>query len=258
MHLHFSPLFIFFWFAGVAVNLALLFVLLYRRRWGQFPIFTLWLAFLVAKSITLMLIYAQGARLLYTVVYLVGAGVDFALQLGVVLEIAHILLRPTGTWVEDARARFIAGGLAGFAVAALFTWWITPPAPNVRLMWQVRGNLFTSMIICELFLVMTLTATRLGLGWRNHVMAIGQGLTAWSTLMVAKTAAESFLGTQSNSYHPLEQVRNVTYIAAVFWMIVQLWRDEPERKPISPDLHEYILALHRRVEYDLRRLDARH
>jgi hypothetical protein len=258
MLLHFSPLFIFFWIAGVAANSALVFVLLYRHRFRQFPVFTLWLAFLVAKSIALMAIYAQGSRLVYTVVYLVGAGVDFALQLGVVLEIARILLRPTGTWIRDARPRFLVGGLAGVAVAAVFTWWINPPAPNARLMWQVRGNLFTSMVICELFIVMTLTATRLGLGWRNHVMAIGQGLTAWSTLMVAKTAFESFLGTQSPYYHPLEQLRNVTYIAAVFWMIVQLWRDEPERRPISTDLNEYILALHRRVEYDLRSLDARH
>jgi hypothetical protein len=104
---------------------------------------------------------------------------------------------------------------------------------------------------------MSLTANRLGLGWRSHVMAVGQGLTAWSTLMVIKTAIESFVGT-GYLYTQLERARGVTYIAAVCWMTVQLWRQEPERQPISADLQEYILALHRRVEYDLRRLDARH
>lgn len=255
--MHFSFLFIFFWVAGVALNLVLLFVLLYCRRAARFPVCTAWLAFQVARSMALMAIYGAGSRYWYEVVYYVGGGIDFALQLGIVLEIARIVLRPTGTWVQDARTRFFAGGVVGIAVAAGFTWWISPPAPSARLMWQVRGNLFTSMVICELFIVMTFTATQLGLGWRNHVMAIGQGLTAWSTLMVAKTAVESFLGTQSSWYHPLEQLRNVTYIAAICWMTLQLWRDEPERKPISTDLHEYILALHRRVEYDLRRLDAR-
>jgi hypothetical protein len=102
---------------------------------------------------------------------------------------------------------------------------------------------------------MTITATRLGLGWRNHVMGVGQGLTAWSLIMVFTTAFSSFFGTQ-RYYLQLADVGFVTYIAAVGWMILQLWRDEPERRPISPDLHEYILALHRRVEYDLRRLDA--
>ena len=73
--------------------------------------------------------------------------------------------------------------------------------------------------------------------------------------MVLKSSIESFPETQ-HYYSFLDELRSVTYLAAVVWIILQLWRDEPERKPISPDLHEYILALHRRVEYDLRRLDA--
>src|SRR5581483_5359748 len=163
MHLHFSSLFIFFWVVGVAINVALLFVLFYRRRVRQFPIFTLWLAFLVAKSIALMVIYAEGSRFLYTVVYNAGTGVDFALQLGVVVEIARILLRPTGTWVQDARARFVIAGVAGAVVAGLLAWWVSPPASTVSWVWRIRGNLFTSLVICELFVVMTLTANRLGL-----------------------------------------------------------------------------------------------
>jgi len=255
--MRFTSLAIVYWLGGLIADVALLFVLVFRHRWRQFPVLTCWLAFMVARSAILMLLYAHGATHWYTVVYLVGFGVDFALQLGIVLEIARILLRPTGTWVRDARLQFAAGGLAGIAVAAVFTWWITPPATSVRAMWQVRSNLFTSMVICELFIVMTMVANRLGLGWRNHVMAIGQGLTAWSTLMVVRTALESYFGTQHH-FSQLQQVHGATYIAAIAWISVQLWRDEPERKPISADLNQYILALHRRVEYDLRRLDAGH
>jgi len=255
--MHFTALTIFYWIESVVIDLALLFVLFYRRRWRHFPVLTFWLVFMVARSLSLMVLYAHHLRFAYTVTYLTGLVVDFAFQLGIVVEIARIVLRPTGTWVHDARAQFLSGALAAFAVAAVFAWWITPPAPNLRLMWQVRANLFTSLVICELFVLMTMAANRVGLGWRNHVMAIGQGLTVWSTLMVAKTAVESYLGTQRH-YLDLEQIRYVVYPAAMCWIMVQLWRDEPERRPISADLSEYILALHRRVEYDLRRLDARH
>lgn len=255
--MHFTLVQNVFWGAGVTLNLALLFVLLFRRRWSQFPVVTTWMAFLVLRSITLFLVYSHSSKHWYSVTYWSGYAIDFALQLGIVLEIARIVLRPTGSWVRDARARFAVGGLGGIAVAALFTWWIAPPGSSVVLSWQVRGNLFTSMVICELFVLMTLTANQLGLGWRNHVMAIGQGLTAWSTVMLVKTAVESILGTGGH-YFQIEHIRDVTYIAAVCWMILQLWRDEPERRPISPELHEYILALHRRVGYDLGRLDARH
>ena len=254
--MHFSGLAIFYWVAGYVADLALLFVLFFRRRWRQFPVITLWMAYMVVRSTLLMVLYAQHAHRAYTLVFLIGMGLDFVIQLGVVWEIARVVLRPTGSWVRDAWTRFGIGSLAGFAVAALFTWWITPPAPTARLMWQVREDLFTSLVICELFVLMSLTASQLGLGWRHHVMAIGQGLTAWSALMVVKTALESYFGTQHH-FLQIEQIRYVTYLTAMGWIIVQLWRDEPERKPISADLHQYILALHRRVEYDLRRLDAR-
>lgn len=255
--MRFSSVAIFYWVGGFVADLALFLVLLIRGRWRHFPVFTLWIAFMLVRSSVLMYLYQHEAKHWYTIVYDTGLVLDFALQLGIVLEIAWILLRPTGSWVRDARLQFAAGGLAGIAVAGLFTWWITPPATSVRLMWQVRSNLFTSMVICELFVVMTMVANRLGLGWRNHVMAIGQGLTAWSTIMVVKTALESYLGTQHH-YSQLEQVHSVTYLAAIFWITVQLWRDEPERKSISADLYQYILAVHRRGEYDLGRLDARH
>lgn len=255
--MHFPGLDILSWAVGWFLDLALLFVLFRRGRWRQFPVLTCWIAFMSARTVLLFLFYFHGATYWYTLVYTRGIWVEFALQLGVVVEIASIVLRPTGTWVRDARGYFLAMGLAGVAMAALFAWWVSPPGQSVRRAWEIRGNLFTSLVICELFVVMSLTANRLGLGWRNHVMAVGQTLTAWSAIMVIKTAVESFFGTQS-FYNQFERVRYLTYTGAFCWLLVQLWRQEPERQPISPDLQQYILALHRRVEYDLQRFDVRH
>jgi hypothetical protein len=39
--------------------------------------------------------------------------------------------------------------------------------------------------ICELFLVMMMSANRLGLQWNNHVMGLGRGLTAWAMVPFA-------------------------------------------------------------------------
>ena len=41
--------------------------------------------------------------------------------------------------------------------------------------------------------------------------------------MLVKTAVESYLGTQRH-YLQLEQVRYLTYTAAICWIAVQLWR----------------------------------
>ena len=255
--MHFAGLDRLFWAEGWFLYLALLFVLFWRGRWRQFPVLTCWFAFMAARTVLLFQMYLHGSTYWYTRVYTIGSWVDFALQLGVVVEIACIVLRPTGSWVRDARGYFLAIGFTCVAVAALFAWWVSPPGQSVRRVWEIRGNLFTSLVICELFVVMSLTANRLGLGWRNHVMAVGQTLPAWSAIMVIKTAFESFFDTQY-LYTQLEQVRYLTNTASYCWLLVQLWRQEPERQPISSDLQQYILALHRRVAYDLQRFDARH
>jgi hypothetical protein len=253
--MHFTVLAKLSWALGSVMNIALLLVITLRGRWRQFPVLTTWLAFLSVRSILLFALYLDGSSLWYTRIWMAGLFPDFVLQLCLVLEIARIVLRPTGTWVRDARGYFFAAGIAGIAVAAFLTWYVSPLASSARRVWEIRSNWFTSLVICELFVVMSMTANRLGLGWRNHVMAVGQTLTAWSGVMVVKTAIQSFPATQ-HFYGQLDQIRQVTYAAAACWLMLQLWRDEPERRPISPDLSEYILALHRRVEYDLRRLDA--
>lgn len=254
--MHLSGLDKFLWAAGFIPAVLLVVVLVVRGRWRQFPVLTAWMAFQVVRTVLLFWLYEHGAFHWYARVYLGGLWVDFALQLGVAIEIARIVLRPTGTWVHDAKAWFAAVGLAGAVTAALLAWWVSPPAPTAMLAWRIRGNLFTSLVICELFVAMSFTANRLGLGWRNHVMAVGQGLTAWTGVMVVTTALQSFFGTQ-RLFVTLDHVREFAYTAATLWMIVQLWIPEPQRQPIDPGLHSYILALHRQVEYDLQRLDAR-
>jgi hypothetical protein len=242
------------WAAGFYSTLALAVVLLWRGRWRKFPIFTGWLVFLTARTIVLFLLYQHGSARWYAHIYWWSLWPDFAFQLGVVAEIARIVLRPTGTWIRDARVGFLTAGLAGAVGAALLVWWVAPPAKTWLAAFQIRSNLFTSLVICELFVVMSITANRLGLGWRNHVMALGQGLTAWSSITVLTSSVQTFLG---GGHRGLDQIRAIAYIAASIWMGLRLWIAEPERQPLAPELHKYIVALHQRVEYDLRRIDAR-
>lgn len=245
----------FWWAAGFLSTLVLFAILVGRGRWRQFPALTLWFGFLATRTLILFSFFNAHWIHAYSLTWYVGLWIDFGLQLAVAVEIARIVLRPTGTWVHDARARFVWAGVAGAVVAGLLAWWVSPPGSSVAMAWRIRGNLFTSLVICELFVVMSMTANRLGLGWRNHVMAVGQGLTAWLSVMVVTTGLQSFLGWQ-HLYADLDYIRYLAYFGATLWIARQLWIPEPERQSISADLQEYILALHRRVEYDLRRLDT--
>jgi hypothetical protein len=231
-------------------NTALFAVLIIRRRWVVFPVFTTYMGFETVLGPVLYELVLHGSRSWYARVYWASALIEFALQLGIVFEIARIVLRPTGTWVRDARKQFILWGAAGILFAAALPWLVTPPATSLLGRLMVRGFLFTSLVICELIAVVTRTSKSLGLGWRNHVMALGNGWTVWAVVAILVDGLHSYFGAQ-RYFGELEQARTFAYLLALGYWIVQFWLEEPARQPISPQLRAYIQALHERVKNDL-------
>jgi hypothetical protein len=243
------------WAANFLGNALLFSVLIYRRRWRQFPVFTALNGFEAAMSLVQYGIFRCGAWVWYERVYWSYDLVDFALQLGVIWEIARIVMRPTGTWVRDAKKTFFLWGAAGILLAAALPWLVTPPAATLLDRFEVRGNLFTSLVICELIAVVTRTSKSLGLGWRNHVMALGNGWTAWAVVAILVDGLHSYFGAE-RYFGELEHVRMFVYLAALGYWMVQFWLDEPARQPISPQLRAYIEALHERIKKDIDKLEA--
>jgi hypothetical protein len=238
------------WAASLAGNAALLFVLLYRGRWKRFPNFTAWIAYETLYTVLCVLIYRFGSPSVYTWIYWSGAIVDVALQIAVVVEIARIVLRPTGAWSADARTRFVGFGAAGAIIAMALAWSAHPSAPTSLDAWEIRSSLFTSILICELFTAILMASQRLGLMWRNHVMRLGQGLTVWAIVCFAVDAAHSYYG-GVHHFNLLEHLSIFAFLAAQIWWIVSFWAPEPARKPLSPEMQRYLVDLHQRVQYDL-------
>jgi hypothetical protein len=243
------------WAGSFLGEVSLFSILIIRRRWREFPVFTIYMGFEAAWSMVLFAIYQYGSHVWYAQVYWSGALLDFALQLGVIWEIARIVMRPTGSWVRDARKQFILLGAAGILLAATLPWLVTPPAASLLDRLEVRGNLFTSLVICELIAVLTRTSKSLGLGWRNHVMALGNGLTAWAVAAILVDGLHGYLGAE-RYFTLLEHARMFVSLAALGYWMVQFWLEEPARQPLSPELRAYIEALHQRVKSNLDILDA--
>src|ERR1039458_8659722 len=243
------------WVANFLGSATLFSILIYRRRWKEFPVFTTLIGWGTALPIALYLIYLLCSKSWYARIYWSYALLDFFLQLGVIWEITRVVMRPTGSWVRDARKQFILLGAAGILLAATLPWLVTPPAASLLDRLEVRGNLFTSLVICELIAVLTRTSKSLGLGWRNHVMALGNGLTAWAVAAILVDGLHSFFGSQ-RYFGELEQARTFAYLMALGYWVVQFWLEEPARQPISPQLNAYIPALHQKIKHDLDRVGA--
>ncbi len=240
----------FFWAAALGGELGLIVVLISKGRWRDYPAFTGLVGLPVAASLILVPLQRLGMWAWYEYVYYPYLLVNFVLQLAVVVELARAVLRPTGTWVQDARKQFMLTAFLGIAVALALAYLVAPSSHTKIGGLVVRANLFTSLLICELFIAVSLASNRLGLGWRNHVMAIGQGFTAWSLVAAAVDSVHSYLGAWV-LYDKTESIQSGAYVLVLGYWCMRLWREEPVRQPISAELRKFILALHERVQYDL-------
>jgi hypothetical protein len=241
------------WAAGLIGFAALLLVLLFRQRWRQFPIFTCFAAYSTLVSIGLFFISRYSTRRVYGITYWVTGGGDVLFQLGLVFEIARNVLRPTGTWIRDARSSFVLAGVTGTAVAVGLCLAIKTPPGSTAGIWEIRGDLFTALLDCELFLAMLFASNRLGLEWRNHVMSLAQGLTLWAFGSAVSDLASIFLG-WTQQYRVVQLFPSFLYIAVLLYWIVAFWRPERVRAPLSNEMKDYLVALHSRVQYDLQQV----
>ncbi|HYK35199.1 hypothetical protein [Alloacidobacterium sp.] len=238
------------WAASFAGTFILFVVLLLYRRWQQFPVFTTLIGYYVVENIIGFLVIRYDPHL-YATVYWITFAFDFLLQVALIIEVARVVLRPTGTWVRDARASFLISGIVGAFIAAGLTFAVHPSVPKTIDAWGIRAYLFTSLIFCELFLVTMFSAQKLGLVWKNHVMRLGQGLTAWALISAMVDVAHSYYGTAHlQDFKTLEHVRTLAYIGAVIYWIAAFWLPEPERRELPEEMQKYLVALHAKVQYD--------
>jgi hypothetical protein len=241
------------WAAGFLGHAALLFVLLIRRRWRQFPILTCFAAYQATVTIALFLVSRYSSQHVYAVTYWVTDAGDILFQLGLIFEISRAVLRPTGSWIRDARSSFVIAGAIGTAIAIGLSLVVKPLAHSTLGIWEIRGNLFTALLDCELFLAMLYAANRLGLEWRNHVMAMAQGVTVWAFGALVSDLAHIVLG-WTGEFQALDYSLSFLYVAVLCYWIISFWRPETVRAPLSEEMKDYLVALHRRVQYDLQQV----
>ena len=238
------------WAAGFAGNLALLGVLLLKRRARSFPIFTCFIASQLIQDVTLFQVSRGSNAHTYFLVYWAFAAIGYIAQLAIIFEIARDVLRPTGSWVTDARKSFFFWSLLGAVAAAALAFIISPSGKSEMQLWSTRSSLFTSLLTCEVYLAMVTAAKKLGLQWRNHVMTLGEGLAFWA--MIALLVDGARYGTiWHGSLRELGIVRNAAYVATTIFWTITFAMAEQRREPLSDEMMQYLSELHQEVQQDL-------
>jgi hypothetical protein len=235
------------WAVGPLLNAALLCVICLRRRLRTFPVLASWCMFTNASTVALFFIYRHAPLHTYTVAYWVVDALDSLLQIGVIVEVAHIVFSPLASKKGPWLLALIA---VAAAISFVIVWWIHPVSPTQTGVWEIRGDLFVSLLVSEIFTVVLLMSQRQGFHWRSHVMSIGYGLMVWAAFGLVIGLLHGYWG-RSTHYAEVERLRILVYFSILCYWIVALWRNEPEKELPSPEMRNAILQMTDKVSYDL-------
>lgn len=237
------------WATGFGENVALFLVLIGKKRWRTFPTFTTWIGFQIGNTILLYCLYRFAGKMEYDLAYWGSSVLDLGIQIGIIFEMVRIVLRPTGTWVQDARRAFLIRAGIAVVIAAVFAYLIDPKMPNSFDLWIEKGQLFSVMLTLELFLAMATSSNRLGLVWKNHVMGLATGWAVWAVVDFFAEGAYSYLGLDWRFYGlSPDHFRIFTYQAVTIYWIVIFWISEPPERTLSPEMQVYLSRLHQHVQ----------
>ncbi|RRA50444.1 hypothetical protein [Acidipila sp. EB88] len=242
------------WASGFGANVVLLCLLLVQKeRAKPFPFFMIYMAYEIIETLTLFWVSRAFSSHAYFIWYWAFAPLDYIFQLGIIYDLARDVLRPTGTWIHDARKAFLLWSLTGLLLATVLALAMTPPNRHGLTLWSARSSLLTSLLTCEVFLAMSASASRLGLQWNLDVMAIGRGFTVWALVGLAADVAHFATG-WSRTTRVFDEIRNVTFLGALIFWTINFALPERRRSPIAPEMRAYLAALHQQVQYEMETL----
>ena len=237
------------WAAGFIGHVALVLILLVRRRARDFPVFIAFVGYEALTTVLLFLVSTYGSRHGYFLAYWITGFIDYAFQVAVILEIARDVLRPTGTWVRDARNAFVGWGGAGIGAAAVLALLVGPPQSKGFDLWDARVTVFTSLLTCVLFIAMSAAANLLGLQQRSYAFGLGGGLFIWAFSSLLAEFGHALFG-WDGQFKAFVYLREIVYLLVLLYWIILFWRPEKAQAALSPKMKAYLLALHAKVQYD--------
>lgn len=246
------------WIAGFGAHLVLLYVLAVRIGLRQFPLFSSLIVANLLRSVVLSVVRLYATKSGYFYTFWSFGVIDTGLELGVVYEMYRMTFRPLGFWAKDVRSKFLGLVLLAVLVASMLTWLAAPHAELEIQAVVIRGNFFSSICLCELFVGMTALAVESGLPWKTHVARISQGLGVYSAVDVLIEVGHAYWGLGSGPhYTTLSHVRMLVYLGCVFYWIVTLSRPAPQAKSPAGHLLRQLLELQNGLDSDLEGLRAR-
>jgi hypothetical protein len=232
------------WFAYIAVEAALVGLLLYRRVWQTLPVFCAYCAWDVLSNIGVYCISRFFPAGVFFHAYVAQTLLDSVFQLCVLVELVWSLLRPLRSSLPRSAIVVISVLilLAG-AVIWPFASFSGLAHYNSKL-WLMLTQLQHTVSILRIlfFLLLAAGSQLLSISWRDRELQVVTGLGFYSLVSVAVSILQSH---QSNStqYIRLNEFVVVSFFGSLFYWAWCFSQKEAERREFTPQMANFLLAV---------------
>jgi hypothetical protein len=229
---------------GIMAEFALLGVLVVRRQYRAFPIFTAYFAFNVFSDLLIIPLSARPHSHAADWVALFLLPPEYLLELGVLLEIALRVLQPVRASLPQKAIKLFSGMvvialLAGVALA----WHVNPHGGGIYEKLKFPLDLTVGFLRMLLFAVTAAFAQMLGIGWKNKVLQLATGLSLYSALDLIASLMQSNFGSSLTADH----LKVGAYLLELGFFLWAFTTKEAERREFSPQMREFLISISHRA-----------
>jgi hypothetical protein len=240
------------WIAALIGQILLLCALFWRGSYRSFPVFTTYIAWVTISDPLLMLVLAfqpHGNNSLYYRFYFPFEIIQYALECGVLLEIASEVVRPARRVVPKNTLLLLVGIMAAVAsVAFVFAAHANAFTFGRSKIFAVILSIDTTMAILRLltFLLIAGFSQMLGVTWKHHVFQLTSGLAFYAALTLALEIAGNHLssgGGYRHDYYTYQHLRVAGYLCTLYFWCYAFIKKEAPRKEFSPQMASFLLSI---------------
>jgi hypothetical protein len=220
-------------------------VLIIRRQYKVFPVFTLYIGFNLLYDVGLGALTVMTSAPVVRAVALSVLPLQYLLELMVLLEIGWNVLRPVRTSLPRGAIRFFIGAvMVALVTGALLAWKLNTQAGETR---NIKGSLdLTVGLLCMLIFVATAGfAQVLGIGWKNKVLQLTTALCFYGSIDLIVTLVEHHFGGSND----LESIRGGAYVLELIFLVWAFTTKDVERREFSPQMEQFLVTLAGRARH---------
>ena len=242
------------WLVSFIEHVALVLILLLRRRLKGFPSVVVLALSRSVDTAVLFLITRYGTKHMYFVAYWVDEFSGEPIMIWMIVDICRDVLRPL--LMFGGRIPRLVWIFVGMVVltSAAYCGGLVPPGLKGFDLWQGREDVFTSMVSISLLVGVSLYAMFNGLGSRPHVTAVTYGLLTISYSGLIAACVHTVYGWDRSKFL-FDYGCKLLYVVVIGYWCVIFWSSEKPSPPLPPQAIAFMRALHKQILADLDKVE---